>query len=104
APTAPSFLPSQPPDYKPETRPHYPGGWGSGVGSQARCANTLAVSRRRGGRGRALSALTRFCLPRRVPSRVPRQVPRLTDTLRGSLRGTREGTLCGTPPFRKVHV
>src|SRR5207248_8444893 len=36
---------------KPETRPHYPGGWGSGVGSQASHAITLAVRRRRGRSG-----------------------------------------------------
>src|SRR5438874_10842367 len=51
APTAPSSSLLQPPDYKPAIRPHYPGGWRSGVGSQARSAITLAVRRRRGRSG-----------------------------------------------------
>ena len=54
APTA-LLLFSQPPDYKPENRPHYPGGWGSGVGSLGQVATTLAVSRRRGRSGPGIS-------------------------------------------------
>src|SRR5713226_4068100 len=71
-PPPPSLLP---PDYKPEIRPHYPGGWGSGVGSQASRAVTLAVSRRRGRSGPAFRALARFCLPRRVPCVAPAKAP-----------------------------
>jgi hypothetical protein len=40
-----------PPDHLDETRPRYPGGWGSGVGSHRGCAVTPAVNGKRGGRG-----------------------------------------------------
>ena len=99
-PGRPLLPPLLPPDHLYETRPHSPSGWGSGVGSQASRAITLAVSRRRGRSGPAFRALARFCLPRKMPSKVPRRVPRLTDTRQGTLCGTRQGTLRGT----RVHV
>jgi hypothetical protein len=96
----PSSLHFFPPDHQPETRPHYPGGWGSGVGSQASPAITLAVSRWRGGRCQAFQAPARSCLPSRLASRVPSRVPCLTATQDCTRGGTLEGTPEGTP----VHV
>src|SRR5712691_2196098 len=99
-PDRPLLPPLLPPDHLGDDRPRYPGGWGSGVGSHPRCAITPAITRRRGGRGRAFPPLARFCLPSRLPSRVPRRVPSLTHTPEGTRRGTPEGTL----RCRRVHV
>src|SRR5205807_1768796 len=86
APTAPLVLSSQPPDYQPEIRPHYPGGWGSGVGSQASRAITLAVTRRRGRSGPGTS---RIC--------------EILPASQGALQGATPGALFdGHPPRHPV--
>jgi len=100
-PTAPSSSLSQPPDYKPETRPHYPGGWGSGVGAQASRVITPAVSPTRGRSGpvtpdacnvspafvtafEGASLRAQFdSNPRRHPSRHSRRHPRRQAPPRG---------------------
>jgi len=89
----PSFF--FPPDHQGKTRPRYPGGWGSGVGSHRRCAITCAVTRKRGGRGQAFQWDARSCLPPSLPSRVPFRVPGLTTTLESRREGSLEGTLEG---------
>jgi len=98
APAAPS--PFLLPVLRGETRPRYPGGWGSGVGSHRTHTATLAITERRGGRGQAVRALASVRLPRSLQQRMPRRLPRLTSTR----RGTRRGTLCGTRRGSRVHV
>src|SRR6266478_5754583 len=99
--TGRSLLPSLlPPDHLGETRPRYPGCWGSGVGSQARCAITLAVRRSRG-RSVPVASATCDVLPASQAA-LPGAAPcALFDghPVRHPC-GTREGTLRGT----RVHA
>jgi hypothetical protein len=107
-PRPPLPPPLFPPDYKGETRPRYPGGWGSGSGLSPGVQSTLQSPRRGGGRGQAFHALSRFHLPSQLPSRMPRRVPSLTSTLEGMRGGSPEGPAfrdqfpspCGQPRLR----
>src|SRR5205085_165974 len=66
------------PDLRGETRPRYPGGWGSGVGSHLGRATTLAITERRGRPGPGNSS-TCVVLPATPPATADATPPATFD-------------------------